>query len=315
MALIFCIGIAKISCSISWIGKLSSPHKAYAILIGDMKGGNNPFGYTIVEVLIVMAVSGFMFVIAANFINGKQERTSFQVASNEMASRIQEVIDQVSNGEYTDIPFTCSVNGSNLKFAAGGGPGTNDTCVFLGKVVRLAEAGERNKYEVFSIAGTREASGAPVSGIGDSTLTAISGVGVDVTKHQTTPQNVDVIKTKVIDTTGGTHDDNIYAIAFVLGYGSTTTSPGGAINYNSGSQTVSFYYVDNISAGTSEPNVISKINQGGVPNSGANFKFAQSACLLISDGRRAAQINIGAGQNSQLSVELKQLGVAASPTC
>ena len=59
-----------------------------------MLGGRNrhskqPFGYTIVEVMIVLAVSSAMFLIAANFINGKQERTAFSQGSNEMVSQLQ----------------------------------------------------------------------------------------------------------------------------------------------------------------------------------------------------------------------------------
>lgn len=55
-----------------------------------MKGGKSPLGYTVVEVMIVLAVSGIMFLVAANFINGKQQKTSFANGVNEMASRIQD---------------------------------------------------------------------------------------------------------------------------------------------------------------------------------------------------------------------------------
>lgn len=310
---IFCIGIAKVSCNTSLVGKLSPPHKAYAILIGDMKGGNNPFGYTIVEVLIVMAVSGFMFVIAASFISGKQERTSFQVASNEMVSRIQEVIDQVSNGEYTDIPLSCTVSGSAVKYsgAASDLQGQNQECVFLGKIIHFAED-DKNKYEVFSLGGAREVSaGVPAVTLAQTHVTAIDDNGpppVDLTSHHTTSQNVEVTDVKEIALGGGMA--NSFAIGFVQGLGTATTTAG-STTYNSGSQTVSMYYISGVGNNLGHNPTRAHINNG---NNGSRFVQAKSACIAIYDGRRGALINIGS-DNNQLTVSAKQLGVTASPTC
>ncbi len=75
-----------------------------------MPGGRNrqSLGYTIVEVLVVLAVSSFMFVIAANFINGRQERASFASGSNDLASALRNVLNQVADGHYSDVPMTCT---------------------------------------------------------------------------------------------------------------------------------------------------------------------------------------------------------------
>jgi prepilin-type N-terminal cleavage/methylation domain-containing protein len=129
-----------------------------------MKGVKPPGGYTIVEVMIVLAVSGVMFVMAANFINGKNARTQFQQGSNELGSRMQGVIEEVTDGQYTDIPFTCSRAGASLAVTGAVRPqGTNPECVFIGKLAHFSVnpnpsgfgSGDRTKYEVFTLAGER----------------------------------------------------------------------------------------------------------------------------------------------------------------
>ena len=81
-----------------------------------MLGGKNkqPLGYTIIEVMIVLAVSGLMFIIAATFINGKQQRATFTAGVNEMASELQNVIEQVNDGSYADVPLNCVSAGAGF---------------------------------------------------------------------------------------------------------------------------------------------------------------------------------------------------------
>lgn len=148
-----------------------------------MKGGKSPLkqkaqqkGYTIVEVMIVLAVSGVMFVVAATFINGRQARTSFTSGVNEMTSRIQATIDQSTDGRFTDIKLKCDVTGgavdAYIASAADNskGQGTNAPCVFMGKALKLRSGTYANdtskyKYEVLILAGKREAVGLVDAGI------------------------------------------------------------------------------------------------------------------------------------------------------
>src|SRR4051812_28553600 len=105
-----------------------------------MNGGKLPLGYTVIEVMIVLAVSGLMFVIATNFISGKQAKTSFTAGSNELASKVQDLIGEVNDGKYSDIPLSCSANIGGPTSVSDGAPdaetqGTNPQCVFLGKIL------------------------------------------------------------------------------------------------------------------------------------------------------------------------------------
>ncbi len=116
-----------------------------------MKGGKLPLGYTIVEVLVVLAVSGVLFLLAADFITGKQSKTSFQQGSNELVSRLQAIVEEVSTGHYADIPLTCDAfsNPSRLIFDPTVKPqGSNQDCVFLGKIIHFSVANKPNKLRL-----------------------------------------------------------------------------------------------------------------------------------------------------------------------
>ncbi|HSW85615.1 MAG TPA: prepilin-type N-terminal cleavage/methylation domain-containing protein [Candidatus Saccharimonadales bacterium] len=104
---------------------------------------NHLAGYTIIEVMIVLAISGVMFLIASTFINGKQEKASFAQGVNEMASTIQNVLEQVTDGQYSDIPVNCDYYapgiGTDTVHQSGASiahpnQGMNTNCVFLGKM-------------------------------------------------------------------------------------------------------------------------------------------------------------------------------------
>ena len=117
-----------------------------------MKGGKTKTGYTIVEVMIVLAISSMMFLAANTFISGRVSETNFRTGVNETASRIQDAIDQVSSGQYSDQPFTCDTSSGTLVFqSASSEQGTKDNCVFMGKIIYFNSTD--NTYTVKSLAG------------------------------------------------------------------------------------------------------------------------------------------------------------------
>ncbi|MGC1176893.1 MAG: prepilin-type N-terminal cleavage/methylation domain-containing protein, partial [Candidatus Saccharimonadales bacterium] len=193
-----------------------------------MLGGKNrrPLGYTIVEVMIVLAVSGVMFLIAANFINGKQARTAFSDGVNEMASQIQDTIQQVSDGKYSDIPLMCTFDGTHTSVVSGGSKqGTNSTCVFLGKLLRFGPQGTQNVYDTISLAGGR-VDGGTVAGADPRVID-------DLVVHQNLPQNLDVTNVKVNG--GGSGSETI---GFLQSQGSIDATSG---SLNNGAQTIDMY--------------------------------------------------------------------------
>lgn len=123
-----------------------------------MRGGEQKQGYTIVEVMIFLAISGLMFVIAAGFINGKQARAEFQQGMNDLNSQIQQTISDVSNGFYpSNGDFACSADslGGTPTFPVGAsGSGTNKGCTFIGKVMQFGVANaSAPDYNIYTIVG------------------------------------------------------------------------------------------------------------------------------------------------------------------
>lgn len=158
-----------------------------------MCGGKKARGYTIIEVMIVLAISGFMFVIAANFISGKQAKTAFYTGVNEFSDQINAVINQVRTGQYSDANFSCTNSGSGISIAASASStqGTNGNCTFIGKYIKISDGS--SSYKIHSIAGQRQDSvnldnSAFLLNLKSTPIT-VSG-GVDLTISKNIPQNL-----------------------------------------------------------------------------------------------------------------------------
>ena len=123
-----------------------------------MFGLSNSKGYTIVEVMIFLAISGVMFIMAASFINGKQSSAEFRQAVNDLNAQIQRVINDVENGYYPSAGnFTCTSDGSGNppSFSTSAtAQGLNIGCVFLGKVMQFGVNNTDGRgYNIYSVAG------------------------------------------------------------------------------------------------------------------------------------------------------------------
>jgi len=120
---------------------------------------NNAAGFTVIEVLIVLAVTGGLFISAALLISGRQDATQFQQAINNVKTQIQQVISDVDSGFYPPSNFTCTANGAGgIAFT---NPvqeqGTNQDCVFLGKVLQFGvQNSDPEQFYTYAIAGLRQ---------------------------------------------------------------------------------------------------------------------------------------------------------------
>jgi prepilin-type N-terminal cleavage/methylation domain-containing protein len=128
------------------------------------QGGNNGAngGFTIIEVLIVLAVSGLMFISAVTLVSGRQNKTEFMTAVNDAKQQIQQVINETASGYYpNDNTFECTSSPTGvLNFPiASASQGTNSDCVFLGKALQFASSGLPNSMVTYTIAGWSGATG------------------------------------------------------------------------------------------------------------------------------------------------------------
>lgn len=142
------------------------------------KGGHtkNHSGFTIVETLIVLAVTGGLFLVAALYIGGKQAKTEFQVGVRDVQTRLQQVVNETASGYYPSSPvITCTLVppwGDNLRITNSGGAeqGERDKCIFMGKVMVIND----DTLYVYSLAGARQKDNEDVTNMVDARATVIA---------------------------------------------------------------------------------------------------------------------------------------------
>lgn len=111
-------------------------------------------GFTIVETMIVLAVTGVLFVSVMAVMSGKQSKTQFNQAMNSLKTQVEQVIGEVQSGYFPDTGgFSCI--GGNLT-GGSSAQGTNVDCVFLGKVIQFNKDDDFN-YVVYPVSGLKDA--------------------------------------------------------------------------------------------------------------------------------------------------------------
>jgi len=115
-------------------------------------------GYTIIEVVIFLAISAAMLLAASLLISGRQQKTLFTQSVVDFERQIQDIANDVSTGYYpADSRVNCTVTGSIAKasYAGGNEQGSNSDCVFVGKLIHFypddygSDAGLLKVYTIF----------------------------------------------------------------------------------------------------------------------------------------------------------------------
>ncbi len=121
-----------------------------------MQSRRSTGGYTIIEVMIFLAVSAFMFILAAAFIQGKQQAAQFNQGMNSINSVVQQTISDIGDNNYLPTQITCTATPSgNLIFQnSGGNQGQNYDCTSLGKVIQFDVANTNGQgFNIYTLAG------------------------------------------------------------------------------------------------------------------------------------------------------------------
>lgn len=170
-------------------------------------------GFTIVESLIVLAVTGILFASAVAIISGKQNKTQFQQGINAVKTEIEQTVSDVQSGYYPNAKnFSCAIGAggtltiSDKESDSATDQGSNKDCVFLGKAIQFRVS--EDNYVIFSIAGQRTATSLSTTGaqaIGQAVETKMLPYGI-------TPKWV---------RPAGTTSGSVGAVAFVTSFGGT----------------------------------------------------------------------------------------------
>jgi type II secretory pathway pseudopilin PulG len=277
-------------------------------------------GYTLVEVMIFLAISSLLFVAAMVTVNGQQAKTQFAQAMRDADSKIQRVINDVYAGFYPSYSnINCSAGGSSLSFSSGTtGQGANRECISLGKVFHFGPndasvSPNQDGYFIYALAGRRTVAGSPlpgtpVSNLAEATPAAVynATAGLDLTEKSPLGWGLQVTRVGLY-TPGnpGSIASDVSLVGFITSFNQFNP---GTSDLVSGSQTV-----DLVTAAGNGVNQTQSFGVAQVPN--LSTSAAPNGVVVcfraIRSGQRAA-ILIGA-DNSRLTTQLK-LEPAQVPT-
>lgn len=230
----------------------------------DMRKGGSKMadaGFTIVEVLIVLAVTGLMFVSAALLINGRQNKTMFMSAVNDFRQQLQQIINQTQSGYYGGTTINCqsSSTGPNLTVTSSDG-----SCIFLGSVLQFTTGS--GTFKIVPVIGNRLYNGQEVSNLSQAYPTAAT----DAAQTDTLEYGLTVAS--------ASPTNSLAVISSLASYG---TCGGASVCLNSGSQSFGLYDGSNLSNLSSAASAYICVNSGTT---------SQSAKLTISGEGVTSQV-------------------------
>ncbi len=138
-------------------------------------------GFTIIEEMIVLAVTTIIFFMSTVFIQGKEAYNQFVVAINNVEAQLNGDINDVQNGSYIFPNNTSCSEGNNsnpiVNYSSNlSSQGTNKGCIFVGDAIKF----DSNKFNNYPIVGNQfqnatNINSQPTYGILDSKPILISG--------------------------------------------------------------------------------------------------------------------------------------------
>lgn len=265
-------------------------------------------GFTIIETLIVLAVSMALFLAAVILVAGQQRKVEFSQAVRDIQSNIQKTINEVSTGYYSNPGFSCSAS-SSVTITAGSTPqGSNNGCIFLGKALQFAVNGtDPQAYVTHVIAGLQDNTGTLASARpraiapGQATNNA-----ANFPNASTTDVLHNGLRAVSMSYTTGNSVVPIGAVAFLSELGDLDSSTGQLL---SGAQNVNVVPINNSASNnsplsTTSTNVVDRINQQLLlsappvnPNGGVQICFAsggtdQSGLVTIGGSGRSLSVKL-----------------------
>mgnify|MGYP001389224721 CR=1 FL=1 len=250
-----------------------------------MKRGQ--LGYTIIEVMLFLGISGSLLGIAFAGFNGKRSTTEFNQAMQEIEFKINQTFEDAQNGLYQNLAnVKCDLSGVNssgvpgyprVYLSGGSQAGGNQNCVFLGRVLVFGGEADRNVLRTYSIIGKR-----------------------DVTKHETK----DLLPTVADINVLGEKSTLAYGVRVLrtpnAPLGKRNTNAIGAVNGLDDTRqrpalfTLSSYYsvTDALNNMNNQANYNGLSGNFALGKTGVNF-VPKILCFERSDGGQVAQIDIG----------------------
>lgn len=136
-------------------------------------------GYTVFEVMIVLAVTGVLFFSAVAVFAGRRQKTEFSQSVYDLQSQIQSYANEVSSGTFPGTAgYKCTAsappNPRPTLTSASQEQSTSQDCLYIGRVIQAVPGSEA--LYVYSILGLRTARDASGYDTGDPATTLASAL-------------------------------------------------------------------------------------------------------------------------------------------
>jgi type II secretory pathway pseudopilin PulG len=247
-------------------------------------------GFTIIEVLIVLAVTALLGITALLALSGRIDSTNLEIASNNFALAMkQSITDSLSSylSDYSSLYCTSTGDETPVKFSTTQPPAgqPNLGCIFLGSVVQFAPMNQPSEFINYPIAGNQTYYSQEVENLTEAVPEPIVGA-VNLSQVQTIGDGITVSSLKADGNSTG-------AIAFMLGdlsrnlatYDSSTN------NLNPGDLAENLYYVKGTLLGQTSSAVTSNITA-------SNFISASNVQICLYEGsQKSVEVTISGSDN------------------
>lgn len=248
-------------------------------------------GYTILEVMIVLSVSTFIFAAAIAGYARQNSKTHFTNAVRDMENKIQDVLNDISTGYYPQSNnFSCTRSTSTPVIPLVRTPddavgveaaeqGTNQECIFLGKAVDVND-GVMDSYTIVGLRNSStNAEELPVN-VNDAQVRTIRS---DIPgTHDILPLNASIHIEKIITDTGA----DSAGFAVVSGFGNGDVGGAGATTNQVRIASINPSY----NFATASTRVVNNTDLGR----------DVTICIREPGNGRQASIKIGAGAQSNI---------------
>lgn len=245
-------------------------------------------GYTIIEVMIVLAVSGGLLVSAIVMLGGKQAQTQSSESVHLLDSSLEAMSREVASGFYSSgISCTAPNIAGPVSLGVGGTPGGNTGCIFIGRVLNMGPTAGTYVNIVgrqFKVNTTDD-------------ISNLSEAGANTVIQDASPYSYpySLTITKIVNKNNTADEYNALAFLIELAGGGSSSNP------VTGSRGIELYGIQGAVAGHTG---------GAVVNVGGLVKLQDGAiiCIKTADGK-LAEITIGASGNQYSTNVLIDNGV------
>ena len=204
-------------------------------------------GFTIVETMIVLAISGLMFALAINAMSGKQQETEFQTGIDTLKSELNSQLANVETGNYPSVKsgIQCTESAGAPSFSP---PYTAGTCDIIGEAISFGDSGANtpSSFTVYPVFGdSYNSSGNTSTTIADANPT----VDTADSQYTTTPLpfNLSLVPSFALHDSNSIDGADAGALG-VISFDSFSGGTGYSSGYlNSGSQHVEIFAIPSTS--------------------------------------------------------------------